>query len=351
MPSFASPSRLILALIAAGATTTFVAPLLATSNSANVFATQEDPTAEQIMAASVKGLGGREAIFKIKSLHTVMTMSAQGAELQLESFWSREGGRMSKTVLPQGEVLMASDGKVGWMKSPTGYVLLDEKQTEDLNNQAGMFMNMLDPQKALAERQGTAANAGKETFADKECWRVHIKRGDGKESDMFFEVATSMPVGGVSAEKKGDVETKSKMLLGDWQEVQGVKFFHSMRIETIGQQTTAIEMKVTKVEINTLDAATFAMPEEVRKLADARPAATAPAAAPAKVITLESMTPEQQKNAKEALDGMLKSGDVEKMKMMVKQLEPMLGMIPANERVSIEYAIQEVKKEIAKLGG
>ena len=351
MPSIATPSCLLIAMFATGSSASLIAPAFTATSIAISTATLDDPTADQIMAASVKALGGREAIFKIKSLRTVMTMSAQGAEMQLESFWSRDGGRMSKTVLPQGEVLMASDGKVGWMKSPAGYVLLDEKQTEDLNNQAGLFMNMLDPQKALAERKGTAENAGKETFADKECWRVHIKRGDGKESDIFYDVATSMPVGGLSVEKKGEVEIKSKMSLGDWQDEQGVKFFHVMKIETTGAQTTAIEMKVTKVEINTLDAATFAMPEEVKKLADARPAATAPAAAAVPVITFESMNAEQQKIAKQALDGMLQSGDVEKMKLMVKQLEPMLGMIPANERLPMQYAIQEVKKEIAKKGG
>lgn len=350
MQASTTPASLFIALLAFGASSPFIAinQVQASPVRALVF---DDPTAEQVMAASVKAMGGREAIFKIKNMRAVMTMNSQGTDIQMESCWARDGGRMSRTVMPQGEMHMVSDGKVAWTKTAAGYALLDETQTQNLDQQASIFMNTLDPQGRVKASIASIENAGKREFAGKECWSLRYTRKDGKTGDIFYDVETSMPMGFESVEKQGDKEITSRGMPSDWQEADGVKIFRSLKLETSALAGAAMTLTVKSIEINTLDPAVFAMPEEVKKLADARPAATAPAGTPAKEITFESLNEEQQKIAKQALDGMLKSGDVEKMKLMVKQLEPMLGMIPEKDRLPMQYAVQEVKKEIAKKGG
>jgi hypothetical protein len=120
-------------------------------------------------------------------------------------------------------------------------------------------------------------------------------------------------------------------------------------------------LKVTTVEVNTLDASAFAVPEEAKKSlgGDGKPAdgaATKPApdagANAGGEIKLEDMTPEQQTLATQMVDRLRSGGDVAKMKEAIARIEPTLPMIsdPA-KRKPIEYAIQEIKKEIAKAGG
>ena len=42
---------------------------------------------------------------------------------------------------------------------------------------------------------------------------------------------------------------------------------------------------------------------------------------------------------------------VEELKQMVRQVEPMMGAMPADKKPMMQYILQEVKKEIAKKGG
>src|ERR1700741_3351808 len=57
-----------------------------------------DPSADEVLADSVKAMGGSEAIAKIKTLRSVMQMTMAGRDgdisVEVESLWSRDGGRI-----------------------------------------------------------------------------------------------------------------------------------------------------------------------------------------------------------------------------------------------------------------
>jgi hypothetical protein len=66
-------------------------------------------------------------------------MSMMGMQVNMEQAWSRDGGRFVSTKVPMGEQTMGTDGKTAWVKSPMGYQLATEEQTDQMNGQAAMF--------------------------------------------------------------------------------------------------------------------------------------------------------------------------------------------------------------------
>lgn len=300
------------------------------------------------MAAAVEAMGGREAIDSIKNLHTAMSMDMQGMAFKMESFWAREGGQMSKSSTPMGEMTMGTDGTVYWMKGATGYVLMPEDQKKNLRDQSSVFMRFLDPEKMLTETLESIESKGKVTFGEKECWQLHYKDKDGEEGELFYDVASGMPAGFESIEKQGETLIRSRGIMGDWKEQDGVKFFHTMTMTSEAQPGMTMVMKVDTIEVNKLDEKTFALPEEVKKLVESKPGD----AAAKKEIKLEDLTPEQQKMAKETLDGLKQNPDPAERKALVQRLKMAIPMIQdANQRVPIEWAVQELEKELAKAGG
>ncbi len=51
------------------------------------------PGLEALQTKMVKAVGGAEALAKIQTLHTVMTMNMMGQDIEMDSAWSRKGGR------------------------------------------------------------------------------------------------------------------------------------------------------------------------------------------------------------------------------------------------------------------
>ncbi len=309
-----------------------------------------DPTPDEVMANAVKAVGGRDALAKINTLRVVMGANMQGMELKLESYWTREGAHMARTVLPMGEMLMASDGKIAWTKNPMGYALLSDDERKQLKDQSSSFMRVVDPQEHLKDAIKSIENKGKETFGEKECWRLDYVENDGKTGTAYYDVASGLPVGFVSVEKQGEMEVRSTGFMSDWKEEQGVKFFRTMTMTSDQQAGMAMTMKVESVEINTLTAETFAVPDEVKKLVENQPKPAAPGEA-AKEIKLEDMNDEQRAMATQALEGVKRAGDVNAQKLMLKQIESVVDITPEDQKMPLMYVIQELRKEIAKQGG
>jgi hypothetical protein len=346
-------------ILEGAAAATAMVPLVAQSIGLSAHA--DVPSAEQVMANAVKAMGGKDAINNIQTLRALLETQIDGPQgkmkIEMESLWSRKGGRLTRAKTPMGDMEMGTDGKTSWMKSPMGYGPLTGQQADALKDQSGMFINMLEPERTAKEEIAKLENAGVEKFADTECYRLHYTNKEGKEGDLYYSVDTGLPVGF----QRTEASATTKMVLSDWKETSGVQVFRKINSSAANQP--AMTITVTEVEINKVDDSAFAVPEEAKKaLGGATSGETAPepgkptsGAAPAtggSEIRLEDLTPEQQTIAKRMAESLKSGGDVAKMKEAVARIEPTLGMIsdPA-KRKPIEYAIQEVKKEIAKLGG
>jgi hypothetical protein len=316
-----------------------------------ISAQADSSNTDAVLAKATQAMGGKEAIEKIQSVRSVMATSTGGMTIEIESFWMRDGGRIVRTKMPMGQMEMGTDGKTSWKKGPMGSGPLTKDDTSQLNNQAGMIIHMLDPAFAAKEQMAELTVMDVETFKDKECHRVHYKNKEGKEGDLFFEVITGLPIGSRNVEKQGDREMESTVLFSDWEDTDGIKVFRTMTIESPDRPGPMMTVQVKSIEFNGLDSATFTPPSDASPAPSSKPESAPKPAADAKEISLDDLTAEQREQATKMLDGLKKSGNVAVMKQTLSSLEPSLGYMPANQKATMQYVVQELKKEIARLGG
>ncbi|MCA9278129.1 MAG: hypothetical protein H6815_04980 [Phycisphaeraceae bacterium] len=303
------------------------------------------PKATDIFEKSMKAYGGRDKINGIKTLRTVMSAEMMGTSVSMDNAWQRDGGRRVIMTMPMGKQEMGSDGKVAWMNNPMGgYTLLDGDMADQVNGQAEMYMIVLDPITQMKKQNSKADTIGKETFNDHDCYVIQITEEDGDTSRVFYDVETSKVLG-VKSGSEPEITTVS---FKDWKNVDGIQFFHTM--EMVGpQMPMPMVFSMTDIQVNTLDADYFAMPAEVKKLADEKAASKSDS--DNGEIKLSDLNENGRALAEMQLKAiLLQSPTAAQLKEVVSGLEQGLGYMPADQKKVYEYMIQELKKEIAKKG-
>ena len=325
------------------------------------------PSVDDIYENCIKAAGGREAVDAVKTLHAKVTVSMMGMQMPSEQSWSREGGRMMKSTM-MGEMIAASDGTTAWNKSPMGYALASEQEAEQLESQTGMFMFVIDFKKFAKDDMQSLEVVGEEAFDGKPCYKLQFTSKEENQGHVYFDKETGLPAGLTQQEKneQGEPGDKATMFLKEWKEVGGVKFFHlaAMEIEPAPNSPSAgmagadgkihAELIIDELEVNTLDAKHFELPEEVKALVKEKESQPEPAADddsgatdPAPEIKLEDLTEENQVEATKMIENMKKSGMI---KAVLPQLESGIAQAEGDTKKMIQYVVQELKKELEAQG-
>jgi len=336
---FAPPAAACLALLVSAST-----PALAQNSPAPSAQSQDLPSAEKIAQRVVEAVGGQEALNKIRTLRVVMSMEAMGTEMTIETSWSRQGGRLSSTIMPGATMRMGTDGEVAWMTNPMdgSYALLPDTQREQLDDQASLHMAMLNPTKMAEDELSVFETVGQEQFAGRESYKCRYEDKEGAGSGfMYYDADTGMPLGFTQTQQSPMGQQTSTLTFGDWKEVAGVSFFHSLTIESAQMGGQAAQMKVTKLEANTLKPEHFEPPAEVKELLaqqDERPEGGQDE------VALEDLTPEFQQQAKQMLANIRNAGS-ERIQQTLDQIEQGLGMVPEGDQKNLmRYLAQELRK-------
>ncbi len=306
------------------------------------------PSIERLTEMTVEAVGGRENIEKIKTLHTVMTMSVGGMNITMDNKWSRSGGRMAKSETPFGNSEMGSDGTTAWTKLPDGsYVILEGDQASQLDSQASMHMGMIDP-KELKKNMETMEVTGREEFDGRMAYKVKFQPKASQGSGfMYFDVNNGMPLGMKQTESTPMGEQTTTMTLADWKTVEGVKFFHTMKVTAPGMPGGgSADMKVTTLEVNKLDESAFALPAQVKEMAagsgGSEDQGTEEAAGDD--IKLEDL-PEASRDQIKQTIASIKQGGAQAIEAALQQYERALPQIPEGDmKLQLQYMIQELKK-------
>lgn len=312
------------------------------------------PSVEKIFENCVKAVGGQEAVDKIKTLHIESTMSMMGMQIDLDQAWSRDGGRIMTATMPQGQMTMGTDGKTAWMKSQMGYMLAPPDQARDLESQAGMFMFMTDPKSFAKKDLGELSVVGEAEFEGKKCYKLKFTKKDSGDGHVYFDSETGLPVGFEEYEDKdaGEDGGRNTMILSDWKEVDGVKFFHLVTMrgsQGPGSPPMEGEMKVSKIEVNKLADDHFELPEQVKAMVKDQPKE----GDPVEEIKLDDLTPEAQKEAAQMLKGITGQPGTNMIKQVLPAMEMSVsqGQLPPDQMLKMKYIVQELKKELKTRGG
>jgi hypothetical protein len=315
----------------------------------SIYQPAELPSVDEVFASAIKAVGGEEAVREIKTLHAIFEMDFQGQKIINDTSWSRDGGRLSKMSVPgMGEILQGTDGVTAWRKSPAGYTLLKGVEAKQFEGQANMYRMVLEPDSLAKEDAQSIEVQAREEFSGADCFRIHYISKDSQEGDVFFNAETGLLVGSRQTSQTPRGAQTTTMTLTDWQETAGVMFFRTVNVQTGGGTNMApMALKATTLEVNTLPADAFALPDEVKKLAEAQK----PEAPAAGEIKLSDLGPAEQSQATEMIDGIKGAGDASIVKQTISSLQTAAQHAPEPQKKMYQYVIQELTKYQQKLEG
>jgi hypothetical protein len=135
------------------------------------------------------------------------------------------------------------------------------------------------------------------------------------------------------------------LTVSDWKAVKGVRFF---RLATIEMEDATIEgggeLRITGLEVNTVEPERFALPEEVVALKNAAPAAD-------EEIRLEDLSAEQQAQASAMIAEGTRSPGTDEISAMIQGMEGSLNLMPPDQQRMFRYVVQELRRELERRGG
>jgi len=307
---------------------------------------------KEIMAKAVEAIGGRKAVDKIKTLHTVMGMEMMGAAITMENKWSRDGGRWAKTDSPMGSNVMGTNGETAWMQLPGGnYTIITGPQAEQLDSQASIHMMMLDPQQ-IRDDMAVLEVAGREEFDGRMANVIRFEPEDSEgEGFMYFDANSGRILGLKQIEQTPMGEQTTTMSLGEWKKVEGVEFFHLLKIQNPSMPGGTMEMAITTLRVNEVEESAFALPEEVQAMVDQAEenvdeSETGDAAegGTADELTLEDL-PEAYRERTRQMLTQIKAGGQESIARSLQQFEELMPNLPeGDDKRTLQYIVQELRK-------
>lgn len=213
-------------------------------------------SAEEIIATYLETIGGAENLAKVKSMKYICSANAQGMEIPVIMY--QKSPNMQRLDMEfQGQKLtqMAFDGNEGWS---TNFMTMKPEKFEAEDSE--IMKAQLDYPEAFLDYQKkgyTISKEADETIEGTDCHVIKLTRKpvmvDGKEEEnsayYYFDKETSVPIMNKEFSLKGPQKGQAvETYVGDYQEVSGVYFPHSITQKFNGQ--TVYHVKVDSVELN-----------------------------------------------------------------------------------------------------
>ena len=222
------------------------------------------PTAQQVIDAYIKAIGGEKAMKAQKSrmLSGTMSIPSMAMEGPMVIYQARPNLMMLEISLPgMGKSLQGFNGKVGWsvdaMRGPslmTGDMLNEFKRDADFDSEMNLF-KVFDEVKVV----------GREDFEGTPCIKMFLKKGE-MEQHRFYDEKTHLLLGSKAKvpTQMGKVDAVTSTT--DYKTFDGLKIATRTSIELMGMKQV---MVVDKVVIDKVEPDVFKLPPAIKALADA----------------------------------------------------------------------------------
>ena len=233
-------------------------------------------TVDEVIAKNIEAHGGMEKIKSVKTMRmTGKVMMGQGMEAPITLSYKRP--RMTRLEFTfQGMTgIQAYDGKNGWMVMPfmgkKDPEAMPEDQSKVMEEQADMDGPLVD----WKEKGNKVELLGKEQVEGADVFKIKVTKKDTTVTTFFIDAESFLEIKTEGKRKVRGTEFEGETLYGDYKEVDGMMFAHSMDAGPKGSPQRQ-KMVFEKVELNIPVAdSLFALPPGAKP-----PAAPATAAAP-----------------------------------------------------------------------
>jgi outer membrane lipoprotein-sorting protein len=222
-------------------------------------------TLEEILAKNLEVRGGEDAILAVQSTRSSGTMrmggSAAGA---LEVPFTAEFKRPNKVRIEftmQGmTAIQAYDGEVGWAVMPflgrTEPEEMAEDRLKDIKDQAdfdGILVN-------YKEKGHTVEYLGTEEIDGTSAYKLKVTKANGDVVDLFLDAEYYIEFKAETTREVQGSEVEVSTVFGDYKEVDGLLFAHSMEMSFAGSPAGQV-ITIEKMELNVeIDDDRFTMP-------------------------------------------------------------------------------------------
>jgi len=222
-------------------------------------------TLDEVLAKNLEVRGGEDAILAVKSLRMTGTMrmggSAAGAlELPFSAEFKRPNKVRIEFTMQGMTAVQAYDGEVGWAIMPflgkTEPEEMAEDQLKEIKEQAdfdGVLVN-------YEEKGHTVELLGAEEVDGTPAYKLKVTKANGDIVNLFLDQEYFVEF---KADTKREVqgnEVEVSTVFGDYKEVGGLLFAHSMEMSFAGNPEGQV-ITIDSIELNVeLDDDRFAMP-------------------------------------------------------------------------------------------
>jgi hypothetical protein len=239
---------------------------LAQEGEASVATAVSLPPAMQLRERHIEAVGGRAALERYQSSHAVgqFQVPSQGLHGTLEVFAAAPSKLLVKIDIPGiGLVRNGYDGEVGWTINPAmGPMVMDGLRLDQMRQQAD-FRGLLHLERYVVSGETVEESE----FAGRLCYRVKIVTKWDEEYSEFFDKETGLLAGSIRTQDSPMGAIEVTTVLRDWQDFGGIKAPTKVVQQLLGQEQMFV---IEQVEYDTVDAAVFELPNEIRTMVSAR---------------------------------------------------------------------------------
>ncbi len=219
-------------------------------------------TADEVIARSFAAQGGLEKIKAISSVRmTGQMVVGPGMEAPVVIELKRPKSMRIDISIQGMTIVQAFDGTDAWMLNPLSGRSTAELLPSDMKKMAEEQADMDGPLMDYKAKGHTVELLGKEPAEGTECFKLRVTEKDGDVTVFYLDTETYLTVRQEARRTMGGVEVDNETIVGDWKDVGGMLFPHSI---DSGQKGNPQRQKMTigKIEINVpLDDARFKMPK------------------------------------------------------------------------------------------
>lgn len=219
-------------------------------------------TVDELIGKYLKTIGGIEKLSAIKTIRMKGKFAGGGGfEADLVSEAKRPGMLRQDFMLQGFTAISAYDGKQGWKINPFGgkkdAETLGEDELKSIIEESDIDGPLID----FAKKGYKVVYVGKEDYEGSDVYKLRVTMANGTIRHYFLDTDYYVPIKVETKQFIRGAEVESESVFGDYKEVGGIYFPHSVESGPKGgsQRST---ITYTTIEINpVIDDSRFTMPK------------------------------------------------------------------------------------------
>lgn len=201
-------------------------------------------TVDEIVDKHIAALGGADKLKGVKTLTTEQSLSVQGMEIPTKTVIVVGKSMRNESTIMGNSMISVINGNTGWMVRPA--MMGGTGDPEDMPaEQLKQSMSQLDPFGSLVnykDKGNKVELVGKEKVDKKDAYHLKVTTKEGQTVDQYIDADTYMVTKLVTSVNGQNAEIG----LGDYKEIEGIKFPHSMEMSNpMAGQLTFTTNKIT----------------------------------------------------------------------------------------------------------